>query len=203
MSRKPAPKRPEPSQSPEPAEVTRTQDLAARLPPVPPAPGEHPDHASTIPLVVHARFAPRNGFETVLVEEFADLTRRIRLDERRMEQIHRIKRNDLAVTALTRSLTTKGATVETCEQMVGALLEALSSGCGEDLQDASETLARHGIDLDQLDAQAWVACARYIEQLNRQITGCRRQRQQVMEDFDRLRRAAARHGIADAEEVTD
>lgn len=173
------------------------------MPSVPPAPGEHPDHASTIPLVVHARFAPRNGFETMLVEEIADLTRRIRTDERRMEQIHRIKRNDLAVSALTRSLTAKGATAETCEQIVGALLEALSSGSGEDLQDASQTLARYGVDLDQLDAQAWVACAPYIAQLNRQIAGCRRQRQHVMEDLERLRRAAARDDIADAEEVTD
>jgi len=203
MSRKSAPKRPGPSKSPEPAEVTRAQDLAARLPSVPAAPGEHPDHASMIPLVVHARFAPRNGFETVLVEEIADLTRRIRTDERRMEQIHRIKRNDLAVSALNRSLTTKGATEEIRERTVGMLLEALSSGSGGDLQDASETLARYGLDLDQLDAQAWFACAKYIEQLNRQIAGCRRQRQHVMEDLDRLRRAAARNGIADAEEVKD
>ncbi len=203
MSRKPAPKRPGPSKSPDPAEVTRTQDLAARLPSVPPAPGEHPDHAATIPLVVHDRFAPRNGFETVLVEEIADLTRRIRTDEHRMEQIHRIKRNDLAVTALTRSLTAKGATAETSDRMVDELLAALSSGGAKDRQEASDTLARYGIDLDQLDAQAWVACAGYIEQLNRQIAGCRRQRQQVIEDLERLRRAAARDGIADAEDVTD
>src|SRR6056297_970263 len=123
MSRKPAPKRPEPSKSSESAQVTRAQDLAARLPSVPAAPGEHPDHASMIPLVVHARFAPRNGFETVLVEEIADLTRRIRTDERRMEQIHRIKRNDLAVSALTRSLTAKGLTAEIRERTVGKLLE--------------------------------------------------------------------------------
>ncbi len=203
MSRKTAPRRSEPSKSLDPAEVTRTLDLATRLPSVPPAPGEHPDHASMIPLVVHEKFAPRNGFETVLVEEIADLTRRIRTDERRMEQIHRIKRNDLAKTALARSLTAKGATAEIRERTVGGLLEALSSGSGEDLQNASDTLARYGIDLDQLDAQAWVACARHIEQLNRQIAGCRRQRQHVMEDLERLRRAADRNGIADAEEVTD
>jgi hypothetical protein len=203
MSRKPAPKRTAPSKSPDPAEVTCTQDLAARLPSVPPVPGEHLDHAYTIPLVVHANLAPRNGLETVLVEEIADLTRRIRLDENRMEQIHRVKRIDLAVNALNRSLTAKGATAETCEQVVGEFLEALSSGSGAGLQVASDTLARYGVDLDQIDAQAWVACAKYIEQLNRQIAGCRRQRQHAIEDLDRLRRATARNGIADAEEVKD
>jgi hypothetical protein len=201
MSRKSAQKWPEPSQSPDPTELTRTQDVAGRLSSVPRAPGEHPDHASAIPLVVHDRFAPRDGFETVLVEEIADLTRRIRTDERRMEQIQRIRRNDLVESALTRSLTAKGATAETHEQTVGAVLAALSSGSGEDYQNASDTLARHGIDLVQLDAQAWVACAGYIEQLNRQIAGCRRQREHVMADLERLRRAAARDGIADAEEV--
>src|SRR6056297_2691193 len=110
----------------------------AHLPSVHPALGEHRHQAVAIPETVHTRFAPKDPYEALLVEEISDLTRRIRLDERRLEQIPRIKRNEFLLAALKSASKVPGGSPRQRDNEVNSILRALNSTDSSEVANAEQ-----------------------------------------------------------------
>ncbi|TCP41268.1 hypothetical protein [Rhodovulum marinum] len=156
---------------------------------VPAAPGGAPVQADTIRQMMHAPLAPKTAFEELLVEEIADLTRRMRQDEYRIGRILRTQMRDLIESELYRGHATLPEQAGSVGSPQRALAEAVLAACG--------------IEIEAIETRAWLASSRAIDQFDRQIAGNRRQRTKAIEDLEALRTRARQAAIPDAEEISE
>ncbi|TCP41260.1 hypothetical protein [Rhodovulum marinum] len=194
-----------PSTTPAPADIlveTPEYRSGSHLPTVPAAPGERALDADYIRRLVHAQFAPDSPFEELLVEEIADLTRRMRQDEHRIGRILRARMRDIVEAELYRS----NANIPDPRDRDGPRQRALSNawayGSPEDRLQAEAIITACGIEIEAVEARAWIASAKALDQLDRQIAANRRQRARAIEDLEALRARGKQQAIPDAEEVS-
>lgn len=176
---------------------------SAHLPSVPPAPGENLALAEAIPKAVHSDFNPKTPFEAILAEEIADLTRRIRQDEMRLQRLFKSKFGDALASEIYSKMNQDTFSGYPMFNSPNEVVFAYFFDDENANVQARIFLEDLDIDIDRIDTRAWINSSKYLDQLNRQIAVNRRQRSDAIKELKGLQSAREHAAIPDAEVISE